>query len=61
MTNDGVEARSCINKRTYMDRETAKKAAKRMRRRNGDASKTARLYRCPWCRLWHIGHSRRVG
>ena len=47
----------CLRKRTFSSRFAAKDQLRNLRRKFG-REYTARLefYRCPWCRLWHVGN-----
>lgn len=46
--------RSCGRKVRYGSQPTAEKAKLAMERKTGDAFD---VYRCIWCRQYHIGHS----
>jgi hypothetical protein len=50
--------RMCTNKHVYLTRSEAVRAAKRIRKRDGESGRTVRQYRCKYCNLWHVGHNK---
>jgi hypothetical protein len=52
----GGVAHYCERKRTYRSRQFAKRAMYRMQAKLQEKMK---VYRCPNCRYWHVGHKER--
>lgn len=48
--------KACARKRRYLSRELAELALRQFIARGGDRG--VALYRCKFCRGWHLGHSR---
>ena len=55
-TNTYLELRGCKNKRVYMSKAEAKKAAKKMNHVTEHGR--LRAYSCTYCDHYHIGHIR---
>ena len=50
-----LRERTCGSKAAYVSRGEARTLARHGRRADGQVAP----YRCPFCDLWHLGHSRR--
>jgi hypothetical protein len=54
-----TKRRECGTKIRHETKESALGQAGQLRRRFAATRSTANVYRCRWCKYWHVGHQPR--
>lgn len=56
-----LRTKMCLSKQVYKSKEQAFNVLKRAKKWGIMVSKNLQPYKCPFCSLFHLGHSKRRG